>query len=793
MKKNLLFVLGGWDLEMETIRDLLERHKYPFFDERLSWDKADVRMYVDRMDAVFNQYDEIYGIELKNDSGRKLPPNYKLIDHHNEYSDRKSALEQVAEIIGVRLTDYEKLVAANDRGYIPAMEKAGASKEQIAEIRQKDRAAQGVTPEDEKAAEEAIKYHLTTIGDLRIVQTSSPRFSPVCDRLYPYVHLIVHTDNHDTDNQLCYYGPLVPKLVEVYTAQIKRGQVFYGGNGSYLGTCKVEQGFNEQITEKIIRLIEPKPDPDPKPERSDLYSTHIFLLPFTLEAESERKAAETASWIKEVFKSDNDWVPSCISYENDYAKAFSLQAYFYEHVADAMFTDTNEDTDNALSVYEYDKVNPTNSFYRIDIRNEKNELKEGETDEDRVKKYSYELQLEKITLNIYCSGICVLALHCSNTRYPELKDILNINEYGRRFYPQFFVGEDGNMLKAPRNSFLAEKITISANNKTFSDDFTGYTVYQENVSPFKLPNHIAALLPADFRGRIHWPIDDRMFVVCWYGNDDLSKEIACYDEGLDKYDYQTNPHVYEYIFVDKYGDCSCQNRHLLKQSIEESTNARWIDYGTLYGVTNYSFVALTDHKEFSKKLCNDVNTFYYFMACLVLAQRATILQFTKEVYHITTTSAHEDIMLLNEHYSKCLNKMFFSEVSAQQQGEELYALLQRQMHIERHRKNLESEIDRLYDHAGAIYSHNLNQNSLKLNWVAYAFAPLTVALAFVGISDPYMVSQTLHLPCWWLTLGIFLLCIFTLSVVAYKLVKYFLKRCSRSGSRSRKRMKHSSK
>ena len=72
------------------------------------------------------------------------PTPYTDIDHHNERDHEPASIVQVAELLGVALTRREQLVAANDRGYIPALRAAGATDAEVADIRRADRAAQGV-------------------------------------------------------------------------------------------------------------------------------------------------------------------------------------------------------------------------------------------------------------------------------------------------------------------------------------------------------------------------------------------------------------------------------------------------------------------------------------------------------------------------------------------------------------------------------------------------------------------------------------------------------------------------
>jgi len=90
-KESILFLLGGYDLEMATIREVLleeglEEGKH-FFDKKLSWG-AKLSSYRD----ILEKYPEktLYGIELTEDI--ELPKNYRRIDHHNDYAERDASL-----------------------------------------------------------------------------------------------------------------------------------------------------------------------------------------------------------------------------------------------------------------------------------------------------------------------------------------------------------------------------------------------------------------------------------------------------------------------------------------------------------------------------------------------------------------------------------------------------------------------------------------------------------------------------------------------------------------------------
>ena len=128
---NLFFLLGGKDLEMEEIIRILKEKQIPFADANLTWNNATLSVYRQAMKE--NPDKKIYGVELVEDMD--LPSNYKAIDHHNELSGGLSSLEQVAKILDVTLSKEQELIVANDKGYIGAMKRLGATQQEIDTIR----------------------------------------------------------------------------------------------------------------------------------------------------------------------------------------------------------------------------------------------------------------------------------------------------------------------------------------------------------------------------------------------------------------------------------------------------------------------------------------------------------------------------------------------------------------------------------------------------------------------------------------------------------------------------------
>ena len=124
---------------MHTIRQLLDKNGYRYYDKHLRWENACLSAYRKEITDYTGDDTPLWvGIELQEDMN--LPSNYISIDHHNRNAHKPSSLEQVAELLEIPLSRQEQLIAANDRAYIPGMKALQASDAEIAGIRQADRA-----------------------------------------------------------------------------------------------------------------------------------------------------------------------------------------------------------------------------------------------------------------------------------------------------------------------------------------------------------------------------------------------------------------------------------------------------------------------------------------------------------------------------------------------------------------------------------------------------------------------------------------------------------------------------
>ncbi|MCL6102248.1 MAG: hypothetical protein M1292_07115, partial [Bacteroidetes bacterium] len=257
---------------------------------------------------------------------------------------------------------------------------------------------------------------------------------------------------------------------------------------------------------------------------------------------------------------------------------------------------------------------------------------------------------------------------------------------------------------------------------------------------------------ADFKSQnrkvfINPLIDDRMFVLCWYGNDELStelqSEIGKKADGLSELNYESNDWWYRFMFNDQKW-ATCQNNEMKRSLIKKHTYPRWSELGTLYGVNRYSFVCLTGTLAHLKDvnaafLVNHMQSMYYKLCELCLVQRACIIRFSEEVTGISAMKDNKKISLtdrignLYQQYMRFVNRIYFREVTAQEQGIELYNLLHEHMQIEKNVKDLDNEIKELHSYISLIQSQRLSRNTELLTIIAAMFIMPSFVLSFTGV------------------------------------------------------------
>ncbi len=472
--------------------------------------------------------------------------------------------------------------------------------------------------------------------------------------------------------------------------------------------------------------------------------------------------------------------------------------YFYDHVQEVLYDldksllapDSGGGNRNLLNHFEL-RLPDERPLYQIDVK-----------DKEEYKTLS--LTIDAIMLKVYNTGVGVLSFHLHNYTHENLTDILLINQYGRRLFPPFLsvpyqeMGQneaqfdafanwesalkDAKGIEIPLAIRIVDKDTQSLQLRNFRgeeraffdensqttrlplhEDFQKYGhAVNYTTDPLYLPYFIQDLFPdkllaeneqenkdTDYKRIFLRPIlDDRMFVVCAVANDSFSQHLKSEPQH-----YAQNETWYKLVFVDSPNFKTCQDDDMTQALLRKHTYTRWSNYGTFYGMSRYSFVAvmssLSTLKQFhSAFLFHHVRSMYYKMAELVLVQRATMLRFSDEATNlIAREDAHfqhkqkstyqhinEEANALNRAYLRFMNKIYFREITAQEQGIELYDKLRQVMRVDEHVHSLHQQIQDLQ-----VYIQQENQKERqellqKVSFLGAIFFIPSFILSYMGFA-----------------------------------------------------------
>ena len=508
---------------------------------------------------------------------------------------------------------------------------------------------------------------------------------------------------------------------------------------------------------------------------NELISYHTFIFPFEFEGTGHEKTfrdiienAQSSNWkhsgLFNINIPNKGGASGKIPNYNEYN-------YFNEQARDILYESekkcencTSNCIDNGASVcfnksesFFFEK-NPKNYEYII-----KKTIKKENPEE--IINYEYSLKVDDITLRIFKHNIGILSFHLENYKYKSIDDILRINQYGRRIYPPFLVyDKDQNLsISIPE---LASSISID----DISCDFGGYNnISTDNITQTQL-KFLTEILGNAFNDfKITSLVDDRMFVVCWYGNDELSNRLNTCDETKKEFVFESDDKWYEMLFVDNPGGCSCQNEVMKRDLIKKYTYTRWTNYSTFFGISRYSFICLTNdlntlRRNNAEFIVNHMRTIYYQMIVISFVQRISILKFKKRIGNAIEKylgkenisnnvneddKFNEELEKIQEDYLEFINRICLREITPQEQGIELYNMMRGSMEIDESSKALKEEISEIFNLS--VYKDKKRQKlrddgekerAEKLNDVMNAIAVISGVLGISSLLSAFMDFNT---------------------------------------------------
>ena len=202
---------------------------------------------------------------------------------------------------------------------------------------------------------------------------------------------------------------------------------------------------------------------------------------------------------------------------------------------------------------------------------------------------------------------------------------------------------------------------------------------------------------------------------------------------------------YQMIFIDWQGP-TCQNRVMQSDFLRRSSYGRWSDFGTFYGFSRFSSVTLTNINAVPF-LYNHFQSLYYQIAVLLLFYRGALLNFSdrserlsKEIHQLkdTPTSELKNILrkveTLHRDFLLFRNRYWFREVTAQDQGIEIFDIWSKQLRNKELMEDVQNEVRELYQYVDTIVEKETSKRINILTVLGGIFIPLVIITAFFGMN-----------------------------------------------------------
>ena len=497
------------------------------------------------------------------------------------------------------------------------------------------------------------------------------------------------------------------------------------------------------------------------------YSKHIFMANFRLKEDknSKNKNVNDIVFDNDVWKKYSiDDVKNVGEFVDNYAN----YNYFNKQARDLIFYKENK---SKVVSYKFEHIDSSeNSEYIIDI-NDVNERK------------TYELNLDKIILKEYeiiDKKSYLMMIYVTNNNYGDISDIKNINQYGRRLFSPWIPLDLGNGANAEcpddLQIHIGDEVIYSndsndENNgkadlnykdeeifKYNFDDKNKYKSYSERLNFIRqkevndkndksiIDNRRESYLirnilnykkeSKDEKIEIELINPDRMYVGFYLKNNSLIERIKKYSTRRQEYAYlyddDLSDQLYALAYIDR-EDATCQSRVMRKKLLQETIYDRWIDWGTIHTVTHNGFGCIATDGAPYESVIMPFLTEYMEMMALVLLQRNLLLEFHIEAKELSPEFNSEKLENLQKKYVKFKTQVLLFEVTPQEQGYEIYRLMQKQLYIDEEKEKLDDIMNSLYEVANVKHSIELNIIMNRLTIIAILIALVSFAISVLDI------------------------------------------------------------
>lgn len=454
-----------------------------------------------------------------------------------------------------------------------------------------------------------------------------------------------------------------------------------------------------------------------------LYSYHIFLFPFQWEKKGSENLSFSDRFVlnKILPMPSSNWenipFPKTKNYE---IELYNEKNFFYKFVHNTMY-DSGKREFPAIRHFERKEAYESRLEFHIAVKKDKESF--------------YELKLKSVGLDLFSTGTGVLIFYIENEKYSDIFDIKRINQFGRRVFPPFLGKQKG--IEDTKEAELADYIKITGligDPARYSENFNTYTP-ADSWQPARFIHSLIEDL--DPQLIIEPVVDDRMFTMCWTFSNDLGNKISA-DKSFEEFVKGNLWH--EYLFVDS-GGSTCQNDSMQSRILKKHTYERWQKEGTLFGATRYSLMAISKDNSFARDIVFPYfRTIYTRIVELVMLQRSSVLKFSAEVTTLSTLPDKDTQQLADridkfyKAYIRFVNQVYFREITAQEQGIEIYEMLQANLNMKEQVEDLDAEISELHNYASMLDEKAQTKNLSLLTILGSLFLVPSFIVGFFGMN-----------------------------------------------------------
>ena len=451
---------------------------------------------------------------------------------------------------------------------------------------------------------------------------------------------------------------------------------------------------------------------DDELKKKGICSRHIFCLPVQLDLQGKLRRSENyldrlcrrkefrvqdgqgTIRLNGGWKRIGDWEGGNGNARNELERERYMLWQYLSHQSRGIFTDLDSERKNGHSAchilrFELDPKK-ANTFTLVRAADKGKKLEEKE----------FTLGLKKLEYHVYCFGCGVLLMDTEQigeivpgdraSADAWIADAKWVADRGRRLRLPFFPDEPGGMI------LTAESMTLTINGTAFSTSFREQAkAFCEGKAVSEKDNLVLELFQELLSGGIIKPLlpsDDRLFEL----------ELLRYPEGMvSLHRWREEPKVREQIYAVLHmddGDPSCQDAEMLASILKKEVNPRWSGYGTLHGATSYSFVCMVnDNPGADASTVRPFLTEYPYMVSLALAQRTCLAQYSEQAGNILRSVHIRKLFRLQDCFTRFQSTLLVPEFTNQEQGIELYRMLQKAMLIDDERELLQARLGERFE------------------------------------------------------------------------------------------------